>query len=67
MLDDEVVARHAYFNFTVTGHSSENIDPGLAIARFCRAAEKSPHGHPSLDQFTGTSRGTVHKADTKVD
>jgi hypothetical protein len=46
-LDDEVIARHDQaFNFTVTGTSEENIHPGLAISRFCRAAAKMPNSHP---------------------
>jgi len=45
--DDAVLAKfNASFNFTVSGNPSENVHPGLAIARFCRAAEQSPMGHP---------------------
>jgi hypothetical protein len=46
--DDQVIYKHnSTFAFTVTGSPEENIHPGLAMARFCRAAELSPHGHPN--------------------
>lgn len=46
--DDEVVGRRgAPFNFTMFGSAEENIHPGKAIARFCRAAERHPKGHPN--------------------
>jgi hypothetical protein len=47
--DDAVVKNHATtFPFShVSGNSSENIHPGLAISRFCRQAEQSPQSHPN--------------------
>jgi hypothetical protein len=46
--DDRVIAQHDLnFNFTVMGGPHENLHPGLAVARFCRAAEESPDGHPN--------------------
>jgi hypothetical protein len=47
-LDDAVVAKHnksSAFDFYVTGTPDENLHPGRAIARFCRAAEQSPQSH----------------------
>lgn len=47
--DDAVITKHnkSAFGFHITGSPNENIHPGLAIARFCRAAERSPNGHPN--------------------
>lgn len=46
--DDAVIAKHkSAFDFHITGSPDQNIHPGLAIARFCREAERSPHGHPN--------------------
>ena len=45
--DDEVLAQHASMDFTITGKPDENLHPGHAIAKFCRQAEQSPHGHPN--------------------
>ena len=48
--DDAVISAHhnkSAIRFHITGSPDENIHPGLAIARFCRAAEQSPNGHPN--------------------
>ena len=46
--EDETVLTNfnTSFNITISGNSSENLHPGLAISRFCRAAEQAPTGHP---------------------
>lgn len=51
--DDEVMHEYqkAALNkphpLTVMGSPEENLNPGLAIAKFCRAAEEHPDSHPN--------------------
>jgi hypothetical protein len=47
--DDAVIAKHntSALDFQISGTPDENLHPGLAIARFCRAAEQSRHSHPN--------------------
>ncbi|KAL7533620.1 hypothetical protein ACHAWF_004561 [Thalassiosira exigua] len=44
---NEVLKRDGKPPVTVMGSPSENLHPGLAISKFCRAAEAHPNSHPN--------------------